>query len=207
MKKYIFQEDFDKTECDPADEFKFTERDIIVIKEKALEEGIQIGRNQEKQEIDAQLIHSLIGFQDNLIRFVDEEGESRRQLQYQAAQLAKSIAIKICVADCQNHAVDRVVSCMDSVTKNLLGTPKITLKVNSEIGSALSTRIQEMIQGHLVEVVMDDSIDKTDCQIQWADGSAESILEKTVTEIDSILEETMGPQHLMSSIKGDENDR
>lgn len=203
MTKFIFQEDFERKECDPVDELKFTERDIIVIKEKAIEEGIQIGRNKEKQEIDAQLIHSLIGFQDHLTRFVDEEGENRRQLQYQAAQLAKSIAIKICVAESENHAVDRVISCMDSVTKNLLGTPKMTLKVNPEIGSALSMRIQEMIQGNRVQVVMDDSIAKMDCQIQWADGSADCILEKTVTEIDSILQETIGQQHLMNSTKGE----
>lgn len=203
MIKYTFPEDFEERECDPVDELKYTERDIIVVQKKALDEGIQIGKNQEKQEIDTQLIEALIGFRGHLSRFVDQEGENRRQLQYQAAQLAKSIAIKICVAESENNAVDRVMACMDSVTKNLLGSPKITLRVNPEIESALSERIQEMIQNNLVHVSTDDSIAKMDCQLQWTDGSAECILEKTLIDIDSVLEETVGPQYQVKTKEGD----
>lgn len=202
--KFIFSEDFEKPECDPADEVKFTEKDMSVVKKKAFDEGIEAGKSLEKKGIDAQLIQALIGFQDHLSRFVDEEGNKRREIQYQAAQLAKNIAVKICISESETNAVDRVLSCMDSATKNLLGTPKITVRVNPEIESPLSKRVHEMIQGDLIQVIADESIAKMDCQLVWANGGAESILENTLKEVDLILEESVGLKSQIKPIEGEE---
>jgi flagellar assembly protein FliH len=186
--KYINENDFDKPARKETSERQFTESELLNAKEASYQKGLEDGRNQNSQEIDAQLADALTGFQDHVVRFADLEATKRREVHEEAIRLAKNIATKICVAESELHAVDRVITCLESVTQTLLGNPKITISVHPDIISPLSEKIQEMIQSGLVQVMTDETIAPMDSRFSWAEGGAESILKKTTDEIEKIVE-------------------
>lgn len=203
LEKYTFLDDFDKPRLPLGEELKYTDNDLEGARLKALREGVEKGRQQEKQSIDSELIQVLGSFQNHFSRFVQEESERRQQVQYQASQLAKEIALKICISEAEKNAVDRVLSCFESVTKSILETPKITLFVHPKFEKVLAEKMNTVAQGDSVNLIADASIAVTDCKLEWQDGSAESILERIIDQIGSTLESSVGHSIDKRKEKGD----
>lgn len=186
--KYIYGRDFEKSQKKPKTEITFSKEEVEHAKESSYQAGWDDAQREYREVIDSKMMHALTGIQEHLVKFIDVEAEKRKQVQKDAAQLAKTIAMKICVTEAEQNAIDRVLMCMNQVTKSLIEHPKVTVNVSPDIASSLPGKIHEMVQNHHIEVVVDESLQKTDCRFSWAEGGAESILEKTLDEIDEIID-------------------
>lgn len=167
----------------------YTEDDLMIAKEIAHNQGMVEGRALAEQTVEAELVKAMIGFQDQLVRFVDKESERRREVQYQAAQLARSVAVKICITELEQYAVDRVVSCMDTLTKALLEKPKMNVNVHPDLAASLSSRVKDMITQGTLHVNIDPSLSMLDCKFEWIDGGAEVMLAKTLSQVDTLIQQ------------------
>ncbi len=169
----------------------FTEEELMAAKEIAYAEGVAEGRTRQMEVIDADLVKALIGFQDQLVKFVDEEAQNRRQIHYQAAQLAKSVAVKICITESEKHGVERVLKCMDELTQALLEKPNMTIKVHPDLASPLKKRITRMIDEGAIQIAIEESLSILDCQFNWTGGGAESLLHNSMREIDTYINQIL----------------
>ncbi|MBX3487262.1 MAG: hypothetical protein KF798_05105 [Candidatus Paracaedibacteraceae bacterium] len=189
MNKFTFNHDFEKPiQIDPNAP-KYTEDDAALIKEAAYAEGVAEGRAIQQTVIEADLTRAMEGFEDKLIRFAEEEATKRHLVQSEAAHLAKAVAMKICLADVEKHSVDRVLSCMEKVTKTLLGKPTMAIHVNPKIAKTLMERVQDLIQNGQIIIQADDSLEPMDCTFSWASGGAEVLLKNTLDEIERLIGE------------------
>jgi len=196
MKKFTFNHDFEKPAPIDPNAPKYTEDEMRLIRDQAYAEGVTEGRSIQQQIIDADLARALIGFEDKLVQFVEAEALRRQAIQSEAAQLAKTVALKICLTDLEKHSVDRVVTCMDRVTQSLLGNPTMAIKVNPKLVQPLADRVKNLISQGQIQVRSDELLDEVDCAFSWASGGAEVILKNTLNEIDRLISEISQPEEL-----------
>lgn len=189
IEKFTFNHDFEKPK--PVDENapKYTEDQVCAMKEVAHSKGVDEGKAIQRQIIEADLVNAVLGFEQELTKFVEVESDKRRQVQLEAAQLAKTIALKICLTDNEKKSVERVVTCMEKITQTLLNKPTMAISVNPKISQALGQRIQDLIVDGSIQIKTDESLDMTDCRFAWASGGAEVVLKNTLSEVDRIINE------------------
>ena len=102
-----------------------------------------------------------------------------------AAKLAREVAVKICLTEAEQHAIDRVLYCLDSITKMLLVRPKMIVKVHADIMETLKSYVQTNIKEGEISIVADDTLKIYDCRFQWQEGGAEVILQSILDQIDT----------------------
>jgi flagellar assembly protein FliH len=189
IEKFTFNHDFEKPK--PIDENapKYTEDQVIAMRELAYSKGIDEGKNTQQHIIEADLTRALAGFEEQLVNFVNLESEKRAIIHAEAAQLAKIVALKICLTEAEKNSVDRVVTCMEKVTQTLLGKPTMSIVVNPQISQSLSERIKDLIANGEIQIKTDDSLSVMDCRFSWASGGAEVVLKNTLDEVDRLINE------------------
>lgn len=189
---FVFENDFDDKliEMEPV-EFPpvptFSEDELAAAKEMAYMGGIEEGKVLQKKEIDADILQVLTGFEVQLTDFLKNEAQKRQQLQMEAAKLAKTIALKICLTELEKHAVDRVVTCLESTTKMLLSRPQINVSVHPQLAEPLGVCIKQLIKGGDIQVVTDETLTIHDCRFQWQEGGTEVILQNILDQIDTYI--------------------
>lgn len=192
IRPFVFENDFDDKPIvvepiavPPAP--TFSEDELAVAKEMAYMAGIKEGRDLQKQEIDAAILQTVTGFEAQLTACLNEEAQKRQQLQMEAAKLAKTIALKICLTELEQHAVDRVVTCLESTTKMLLSRPQINVSVHPQLAEPLSDCIKHLVEGGDIHVATDDALTIYDCRFQWQEGGTEVILQNILDQIDTYI--------------------
>ncbi|WP_032113778.1 FliH/SctL family protein [Candidatus Paracaedibacter symbiosus] len=190
-KPFIFENDFDDKPImvEPVlpSVPTFSEDELAMAKEVAYTAGVEEGRRLQQNEINAQILHLVTNFEAQLTQFIDSDVCKWQQLQAEAAQLAKTIALKICLTEIEQHAVDRVVTCLEATTKMLLTRPKINVQVHPDIASPLTESIKQMIEAGEINVMSDDTLAIYDCRFQWQEGGAEVILKNIQNQIDTYI--------------------
>ena len=106
--------------------------------------------------------------------------------------MARIIATKIAICEAEHQVVDRVIACMEAATQTLLDQPIIIIQVHPDLCAPLEKRLQQMGKTEGIKVVKGETLAMTDCQFSWGSGGAESSLQKTLQEIDDIIEKVGG---------------
>lgn len=196
IEKFTFNYDFEKPK--PIDENapKYTEDQVLAMRELAYQKGIDEGKNQQQEIIEADLAKALHGFEEQLISFVNLESEKRKLIQLEAAQLAKTVALKICLTEAEKNSVDRVMACMEKVTQTLLGKPTMAISVHPQISQSLTEKIKDLIANGDIQIKTDDSLSIMDCRFTWATGGAEVVLKNTLDEVDRLINEISYSQEI-----------
>lgn len=189
VQKFTFNHDFEKPK--PVDENapKYNEDQVGVIRELAYNQGFEAGKAEQRQAIEADLAVALGKFEAHLIEFINAETEKRGVIHHEAAQLAKTVALKICLTDSEKNSVDRVVTCMEKVNQALLTKPTMAISVNPQLSQSLSERIKDLIATGNIQVKTDEALGLMDCRFTWATGGAEVVLRNTLNEVDRLINE------------------
>ena len=137
------------------------------------------------EEIEAQILQVVSEFDKQFTKFIDIEVEKRQQIQVMAAKLARAVAVKICLTEAEQHAIDRVLHCLESITKMLLIRPKMIVKVHADIIEPLKSYVQNNAKEGEIIVMADDTLKIYDCRFEWQEGGAEVILQTILDQIDT----------------------
>lgn len=191
-KRFMFENDFDERVVliEPMLSIPsptFSEEELRGARELAHQEGIEEGRQLQQEEIETQILQVVSDFNTQFTKFIDDEAEKRQQIQVMAAKLAKTVAVKICLTEVEQHAVDRVLHSLNSITKMLLATPKMVVSVHASIVEPLKSYIQHNVKEEGINVIADETLKIYDCRFQWQDGGAEVILQNILDQIDTYI--------------------
>lgn len=189
IKRFTFENDFDERVVLIEPLFSppptFSEEELMGARELAHQEGIEEGRQLQHEEIEAQILQVVSEFDKQFTKFIDIEVEKRQQIQVMAAKLARAVAVKICLTEAEQHAIDRVLHCLESITKMLLIRPKMIVKVHADIIEPLKSYVQNNAKEGEIIVMADDTLKIYDCRFEWQEGGAEVILQTILDQIDT----------------------
>lgn len=185
--KFDYHMDFEKPERQDVDERKFTDLQLESVKEEFFKLGIEEGQRIHAEEVDSQLRLALGAFERRLSHFIEEQSNQQLKLRQDSIELARIVATKIAISEAEKNAVDRVVSCMEIATQTLLDNPTMIIKVHSDLRDPLREHLQEMGKAEVIKVESMDSLPLTDCQLSWGMGGADCSLQKTVKDIEDII--------------------
>lgn len=191
IEKFTFNQDFEKPKPQPEDENtpRYTEDQVNVMRELAYSKGVEDGKAAQQQAVEADLARVLGGFEEKLTNFVAAEAEKRKIIYTEAAHLARTIALKICLTESEKNSVDRVVTCMEQINQTLLSKPAMAISVNPRLSESFSHRVRDLIERGDIQVKPDDSLSLMDCRFSWATGGAEVVLKNTLDEVDRLISE------------------
>lgn len=188
---FNFDNDFDDKPVveEPAlpPEPTFSGAELVQEKETAYAAGLEEGKRLEKEAIEAQVLQLVSHFEEQLTRFIESDMQKWQQLQTEAAQLAKTIAYKICLTEIEQHAVERVTHCLATTTTMLLSRPKINVHINDAIAKPLSQSLKKMIDAGEIAIVPDETLAIYDCRFQWQEGGTEVILKNIQDQIETYI--------------------
>lgn len=188
MIKFDYQRDFEKNDKEREDSLKYTDAQLTSAKQKSFKLGIEEGRRLQVEEVESQLLNVLGGFEEKFSHFMEQESEKNIKLQKDSIELARVVATKLAISEAEKNAVERVVSSMEAATQTLLDQPMITIQVHSDLCGPLEQRLQQMGKTTFIKIAQLDNLAITDCQFSWGTGGAEISLQKTLQEIDTIIE-------------------
>lgn len=188
LTKFDYQRDFEKSDKEREDRRKYTDAQLASEKQTSFDSGVEEGRRLQFQEIESQILTILGGFEEKFSHFMEQESEKNKKLQKDSIELARVVATKLAISEAEKNAVERVVSSMEAATKTLLEQPLITIQVHADLCAPLAQRLQQMGKATRVKIDHLDNLPITDCQFSWGTGGAEISLQKTLQEIDMIIE-------------------
>lgn len=182
--------DFDGKEK-AVEEPTYTMAELAEAQQNSYQQGLHQGRSLERQEIETQLLHSVMNFQGKWTEFIDEERGKRLEVQKRAVMLAKTIACKIGVGEIEKKPLDWIEMAMNKVSKTLLDTPKIAIYVHPAHVSPLKERFAQREE---VDVKGDEKLGPVDCWFDWDKGGAEFLLTDMMKNIESIIQDSCGEE-------------
>lgn len=214
--KFLFDTEFERDgsgawrtqdEPDPATTPVHTALELEAAREEAHAAGHAEGVAQAKQEIDAAAVNSLeiIGSQfDGLMGSLSKAAEDAR---IEAAGLALLIARKLAHALIEREPIAEIeamiASCLSDLT-DLGGEHRVVVRAPLPLVEALNEHMTALTAGMgfngRLAVIGDETLQDTDCRVEWADGGAErdmaaleALIETSVHRYAEASRATVGP--------------
>jgi flagellar assembly protein FliH len=109
---------------------------------------------------------------------------------HDAAQLAHTIARKICPELAQRNALVEIEALTRQAVEYLADEPRVIVRMNAASLEALGDRLQAIMRtaGFEGQVLLrnENALGDGDCRIEWANGGAERLTEQLWAQIDEM---------------------
>jgi flagellar assembly protein FliH len=186
-KKFLFDKNnFDRSK--PETVF-YTEEQLAQAKNQSLALGKSEGvkdTKQKQEELITQLLQKTLAQTEKLAK-----NEDRREVEKcaDAVKLAMQVVHKLLPAFAQQYAVAEIERVITQSIEARRDEPRIAVIVPTVHLEALKTRIDALTTDKSyagkVILIADDGLPPTDCRVEWADGGAERLYERLLSQIDN----------------------
>ena len=214
-KKFMFDLAFDEnvdplpepeveTNDDTIAEDQETEIIIPTYSEEDLETARQLGYKAGKEEglaateeiLSKQINETLIKIDEKLIVTFENLDNLNYELMRAAHSLALSICKKMMPSMAKQSSFSEVKKVIEEVFSEVLDEALITIAVHVDVVEAVEARLTELanekeFKGRL-QVKSDETIEISDCKIDWANGGTERNTSELWANIETILKRNIG---------------
>jgi len=216
MKKFMFDtNDFDavtaKEEPAAPPPPTFSQEELETAQTEAYARGKAAGEAEARaarEELIRAAVQQLARASETLVR-----GEDRRELEQMigATRLALRVARKLLPDFARRSALPEAERTILDALHARQEEPRITVFVPPALHEPLRERIEEMAAAHgiagRIALTEDDTLDETDCRIEWAEGGAERVFEDLFARIESEFEKAAAAMKMTADMQDDqEND-
>ncbi|MBE7638578.1 hypothetical protein GUA87_17105 [Sneathiella sp. P13V-1] len=198
--KFLFDTEFgsanipkkEKPEEVQAPPLLYTEEDRLRFTEEAIQQGYKDGQQAALSGIEAsssELLNAIAGQLGGISQtHIDGVGNIRKE----AASLAIAIAKKLAPALMARQPETEVLQMIEQCLVDLHDEPRIVIRASAQVSSTLQDRIDQLqsisgFQGKII-LVPDEALLGSDCRIEWADGGVERNMDKTLEQMETIVE-------------------
>ncbi len=170
----------------------FSEEQVIA----AREEGIAIGREQERTEIlgaiEQQTMKTMASVEKHLGELFNAQENANEAMLRDGLVVATAVVRRLFPGLSQEHAQKEVEDVITSVMEMVIDEPRVAVTVNEKLHPHMEKIITEMaakkgFAGKLT-LLSDENIQIGDCKVVWGKGSAVRDTEAMWREIDAIIE-------------------
>lgn len=187
-KKFLFDtHDFNNTKA--RTDVSYTEEQLILAKTQSFDlgkaEGVQEARQQQEERIVA-LLQKMTELAEKLA-----QAEARREVEkcVGAAKLALKTVHKLMPKFATRYALPEIEQVILQSLESRKDEARIAVTVPTEHLGALKERMDAaaVAKGYAGKVILlaDDAMPATDCRVEWADGGAERLYERIISQIES----------------------
>ena len=186
-KKFLFDtNNFDSTKPEVV---VYSEEQVAQIKAQTLalgkSEGVQDTR-QKQEELISQLLQKTLAQAEKLVK-----NEDRREIEKctDAVKLAMQVVHKLLPGFAARYAVSEIERVIVQSIEARRDEPRIAVIVPTMHLESLTARIDALAldksyAGKII-LIADDALPPTDCRVEWADGGAERLYERLLSQIDT----------------------
>lgn len=189
VKKFLFDnKNFDNVAPEAA---TYSEEQLTLAKTQALAQGKAEGLKEAKQQQEEQIS----GLMQKMLAHVEKlaKNEDRREVEkcIDATNIVMRAIHKLMPALSGQYALPEIEKMIVQAIEARRDEPRIVVTVATVHLEALKGRLdaltlEKSYAGKII-VIADDAMAPTDCRVEWADGGAERLYERLVSQIDTEL--------------------
>ena len=197
-KKFLFDaNNFDRTKPEVV---VYSEEQVAQIKAQTLALGKSEGVNdtrQKQEELIGQLLQKTLAQAEKLVK-----NEDRREIEKctDAVKLAMQVVHKLLPGFAERYAVSEIERVITQSIEARRDEPRIAVIVPTMHLESLTARIDALAldksyAGKII-LIADDALPPTDCRVEWADGGAERLYERLLSQIDTEFTKAIAGTHM-----------
>lgn len=204
-RKFLFETDFlddrprmaapepvevELAEPEPPPPPTFTEEELEAARSAGFTEGRAQGLIEAQSSIERQTAMALERLSGGLKELFQQHRHYSEAVVHDAAQLAHTIARKICPELAQRNALVEIEALTRQAVEYLAEEPRVIVRMNAASLEALGDRLQAIMRtaGFEGQVLLrnENTLGDGDCRIEWANGGAERLTQQLWTQIDEM---------------------
>ena len=186
-KKFLFDtNNFDRTKPETV---MYTEEQLTLAKNQSLAmgkaEGVKDTQKQQEARI-SELLQKTLALTEKLAK-----SEDRREIEKcaDAVKLAMQVVHKLLPGFSAQYALPEIERVITQSIEARKDEPRIAVIVPTVHLEALKARVDALTTDKSyagkVILIADDALPPTDCRVEWADGGAERLYERLLSQIDN----------------------
>lgn len=218
--RYLFDVSFDADQIARAEaeakakeeeppEPTFTLLQIDEARKQGYDEGILAGREEASSGIENSISQTLERIAQQLPTIVQAQSAANEQMVANAAEIAVTIMRKLMPALLERHGAAEVDALLSDCVSNLIDEPKIRVRVAADHAATAEERLESLVSASGFDgrflVEPDETMQPTDCCIDWPGGGVEKRSDDIWAQIDTALERFLA--HYGQDTPAPESDR
>lgn len=201
--RYLFDVSFDADQIARAEaeakakeeeppEPTFTLLQIDEARKQGYDEGVLAGREEASGGIENSISQTLERIAQQLPTIVQAQSAANEQMMANAAEIAVTIMRKLMPALLERHGAAEIDALLSDCVSNLIDEPKIRIRVAADHAATVEERLESLVSASGFDgrflVEPDETMQPTDCCIDWPGGGVEKRSDDIWAQIDTALE-------------------
>ena len=174
----------------------FSEEEVEIARQQGYEKGKEEGLAATTEILTKQINETLLKIDKKLLAAFQTQDSFNQDLSRAAHSLAISVCKKMMPAMAKQHSFDEVERVIEEVFVKAIEEPRITLSVHLDLVEAVELRISELTKEKEFEgrvfVRADETMEASDCRVDWVNGGSERSTTELWANITSILDRNIG---------------
>ncbi|MEQ9642708.1 MAG: FliH/SctL family protein [Alphaproteobacteria bacterium] len=201
--KFLFDTEFAEGEPLPEEEVqakpRFTEEDLVAARREGQEAGFQMGLEQAKRQLEAQLADAMTAAADKLGGLQSAMQADLETVKADATQIAVKAASRLAPALIARQPLAELSEMVADCLRQMPTEPRVVIRVAEPLVESLEAQIAELgraagFAGQLV-LIGEPDMAQGDARVEWADGGAERNLGALQADIEAAVDRYCRAQH------------
>lgn len=165
-----------------------TQEELAKAREDAFAQGLAAGLEEARGEVERTIAGALTEISEHLMRLRSADQDRRKE----AVSLALAIGRKLAPTLLRREPLAEIEALVSECLAEVPEEPRVVIRVDDVLLDELKRRIDDMVaqSGFGGEIVLlgDDTLQGSDCRIEWADGGAKRALAHLLGEIEAVVD-------------------
>lgn len=168
----------------------------------AMQKGMQDGRTQALNEIEAQTLQVMENIKTNAQSLFEQQAALESRLKQEMVDLAYAIASKLSGALIRTHPVGEIQAVIEDCLQTVSQQPRLVIRVSEIMQQQVGERIEAMktaanFTGDIV-LIAEPSLGPNDCRVEWPDGGSERNHAALQQEVETAVQ-----RYVMAEVSGE----
>jgi flagellar assembly protein FliH len=201
-KAFTFNDVFDDHVKDPMVSLR-QEYDTLVdiARQQAFEEGRCAGIEEARLSYEAIIASHLDRLTQDLEIFHEDQQKQEEQILSHAIEIGGGMVRAMLPVYAERGALDEITAMIASVVEGLSKDLHMTIRVHPHIEKNYAERLRDIAARESIVIQGDDTLDMSDCKIQWETGGVERLSSNIQQKLDAILGDLVCSLDDQASIK------
>ena len=196
---YVADNDFEKMEemarlaAEKAKAPTYTEKQYLETKQKAYDEGLEEGHRQALNNQEERIANGIERMLERLDTLISRQAAYEALQQKETVNLAYSIVKKIMPVFIEKEGQKEIERILNIALRNHTKITELTVYTHPDIKRDLSLRMDEVLKEYDFDTRMtfkdDNTLDLSDCRVEWGDGGIARIVPNLWEEIEYQISE------------------
>lgn len=170
----------------------FTLLQVDEARKQGYDEGVLAGREEASNGIESSVAQALERIAQQLPTITQTQSVANEQMMANAAEIAVTVMRKMMPTLLERHGKTEIDALLSDCVSSLIDEPKVRVRVAADHAALIEERLEGLVSASGFDgrflVEPDETMQATDCSIDWPGGGIEKRTEDIWAQIDTALE-------------------